>query len=73
MPSSLGFIDFCRLASVLSRYTYCSTEKDIGAKNEGIISKIGNHTLGFIKAVAHDITVESAKQAVYIMLHQPPQ
>ncbi len=43
-------------------------------KTKSIVSKIGNHTLGFIEGVARDIAVESAKQAVTIMMTQnPPQ
>lgn len=44
----------------------------IWEKTKSIVSKIGNHTLGFIEGVAHDIAVESAKQAVTIMMTQNP-
>lgn len=37
-------------------------------KTKSIVSKVGVHTLGFIESVAHDIAVESAKQAVTIMM-----
>lgn len=39
-------------------------------KTKSIVSKVGVHTLGFIEGVAHDIAVESAKQAVTISMSQ---
>lgn len=41
-------------------------ESTVWEKTKTIVSKISNQTLGFIEAVAHDIAVESAKQAVSI-------
>ena len=37
-------------------------------KTKRIVSKIGVHSLGFIEGVAHDVAVESAKQAVTISM-----
>lgn len=37
-------------------------------KTKSVISKVGVHTLGFIESVAHDVAVESAKQAVTIVM-----
>lgn len=39
-------------------------------KTKSVVSKIGVHTLGFIEGTAHDIAVESAKQAVTIIMAQ---
>ena len=39
-------------------------------KTKSVISKVGVHTLGFIESVAHDVAVESAKQAVTIVMTQ---
>lgn len=39
-------------------------------KTKNVVAKVGNHTLGFIEKVAHDIAVESAKQAVAVMMGQ---
>ena len=39
-------------------------------KTKSVVSKVGVHTLGFIEGVAHDIAVESAKQAVTITMTQ---
>lgn len=39
-------------------------------KTKSVISKVGVHTLGFIESVAHDVAVESAKQAVTIAMTQ---
>lgn len=41
-------------------------------KTKSIISKVGVHTLDFIEGVAHDVAVESAKQATAIMMTQKP-
>lgn len=37
-------------------------------KTKSIVSKVGVHTLNFIEGTAHDIAVESAKQAISIMM-----
>lgn len=39
-------------------------------KTKSVITKVGVHTLGFIEGVAHDVAVESAKQAVSITMMQ---
>lgn len=39
-------------------------------KTKSVVSKVGVHTLGFVESVAHDVAVESAKQAVTIMMTQ---
>lgn len=39
-------------------------------KTKSIISKVGVHTLNFIEDIAHDVAVESAKQAVTIAMTQ---
>lgn len=39
-------------------------------KTKSVVTKIGVHTLAFIEGVAHDIAVESAKQAVSITMMQ---
>ena len=53
---------------------YESIQPDtIWSKTKSIISKVGVHTLSFIEDVARDVAVESAKQAVTIMMTQQPQ
>lgn len=37
-------------------------------KTKSVVSKVGVHTLNFIEGTAHDIAVESAKQAITIMM-----
>lgn len=42
--------------------------ESIWNKTKSVISKVGVHTLGFVESVAHDVSVESAKQAVVIAM-----
>ena len=42
--------------------------ENIWDKTKSVVSKVGVHTLGFIESVAHDVAVESAKQAVVIAM-----
>lgn len=44
--------------------------ESIWSKTKSVVSKVGVHTLGFIEGTAHDIAVESAKQAVTIIMAQ---
>ena len=75
-PKIETYINDCLIIDVTMKgHQFAETIKEstVWEKTKTIVSKIGNHTLGFIEAVAHDIAVESAKQAVSIMLYQPPQ
>lgn len=38
-------------------------EPSIWEKTKSIVGKVGNHTLGFIENVAHDVAIEVAKEA----------
>ena len=38
----------------------------VWSRTKNTISKVGNHTLGFIETVAHDVAVESAKEFIKI-------
>ena len=42
-------------------------------KTKSVISKVGIHTLDFIENTAHDIAVESAKQAIVIAMTKNTQ
>lgn len=44
--------------------------ESIWDKTKSIANKVGNHTINFIETVAHDIAVESAKQAVSVIMNQ---
>lgn len=44
--------------------------QSIWNKTKGIISQVGVHSLDFVEGVAHDVAVESAKQAVTISMMQ---
>lgn len=47
-------------------HKFIESIKDEGVwnKTKNIVEKVGNHTLGFIESVAHDVAVESAKQFI---------
>ena len=47
--------------------------ESIWDKTKSVVSKVGVHTLGFIECTAHDIAVESAKQAVTIAMTKNTQ
>lgn len=64
---------FCEIENITyAGHQFLATVRPepIWNKTKSIISQIGVHTLGFIEGVAHDIAVESAKQAVTIMMTQ---
>lgn len=55
----------------LGQKFYLSIQPEpIWNKTKSVINKIGVHSLEFIESVAHDVAVESAKQAVSVMLSQ---
>ena len=47
--------------------------ESIWDKTKSVVSKVGVHTLWFIECTAHDIAVESAKQAVTIAMTKNTQ
>lgn len=62
---------FCEIENITySGHRFLATIKPepIWSKTKTIVSKIGVHTLDFIEGVAHDVAVESAKQAVTIAM-----
>ena len=72
-PKNETYINDCLIMDVTMKgHQFAETikEPNVWDKTKGIVSKIGNHTLGFIETVAHDIAVESAKQAITIMMTQ---
>lgn len=72
-PENKPYLERCSIEDITMRgYQFADTIKEptIWDRTKSIASKVGNHTLGFIEGVAHDIAVESAKQAVAIMMEQ---
>lgn len=72
-PENKPYLERCSIEDVtISGYQFINSVKEssIWEKTKSIANKLGNHTLGFIEGVAHDIAVESAKQAVTIMMTQ---
>lgn len=41
-------------------------------KVKSVIGRVGSHSLGFIESVAHDLIVETGKQAITILMNQQP-
>lgn len=72
-PPNKPYLERCTIEDITYRgHQFIETVKEptIWEKTKSIASKIGNHTIGFIEGTAHDIAVESAKQAVTIMMMQ---
>lgn len=75
-PKNKPYLERCSIEDITMRgYQFADTVKEptIWEKTKSIASRIGNHTLDFIEGVAREMAVESAKQAVTIMITQPPQ
>lgn len=72
-PSNKPYLERCSIEDITyrgHRFIESVREPPVWEKTKSIAGKIGNHTIGFIESVAHDIAVESAKQAVTIMIQQ---
>lgn len=66
-PINKSIIERCKICEVTytGHKSYSTIQPEpIWEKTKSIIGKIGNHTLNFIETVAHDVAIESAKQAV---------
>lgn len=72
-PENKPYLDSCSVEDVTIRgYEFAASieEPTIWEKTKIITNKVGNHTLRFIEQVAHDAAVESAKEAVKIIMTQ---
>ena len=70
-PVNKSTIERCKICEVTyAGHKFYSTiqPESIWEKTKSIINKVGNHTLNFIETIAHDIAIESAKQAVTITM-----
>ncbi len=68
---SLSGFAFVEIYNVTHRgHQLCESiqPETIWSKTKSVVSKVGVHTLGFIEGIAHDVAVESAKQAVTISM-----
>lgn len=52
------------------KFYECIKPEPIWNKTKNIVSKVGVHTLEFIERIAHDVIVESAKEATSIVLNK---
>ena len=70
-PENKPYLERCTIEDVSFKgYQFMESIKEpsIWEKTKSVVSKVGNHTLEFVEGVAHDIAIESAKQAVTIMM-----
>lgn len=70
-PQNKSVIERCTICEVTysgHKFYESIQPEPIWNKTKSVISKIGVHTLDFIEGVAHDIAIESAKQAVTISM-----
>lgn len=70
-PENKPYLDSCFIDDITMRgYQFAETvrESTVWEKTKSIASKVGNHTLGFIEGVAHDVAVEMGKQAIVIAM-----
>lgn len=68
-PKNQSIIDRCTICEVTyegHKFYETIQPESVWNKTKSIVGKIGNHTLGFIESVAHDVAVESAKELVKI-------
>lgn len=66
-PENKPYLDRCSIEDVTFRgYQFIESvrEPSVWKKTKVIASKVGNHTLGFIESVAHDVAVEASKTAI---------
>ncbi len=66
-PNDKPYLDICFIEDItMAGYNFYESirEPTIWEKTKFIISKVGNHTLGFIEGVAHDIAVETSKEVI---------
>ena len=70
-PSNKPYLERCSIEDVTfagHRFIETVKEPTIWEKTKSVAKKVGNHTIGFLEGTAHDIAVESAKQAVSIAI-----
>ena len=66
--NSLDNLDISNITYRGHKFIESIKDENVWNKTKNIIGKVGNHTLEFIESVAHDVAVESAKQAVVIAM-----
>lgn len=69
-PNNKPYLERCLIEDVTFRgYQFIESVKDpsIGG-TKTIAGKVGNHTINFIENVAHDVAVETAKEAIAITM-----
>lgn len=70
-PENKPYLNRCSIEGItFNGYQFFELvrEHSVWEKTKSIANKFGNHTLKFIEDIAHDIAVESAKQAVTMMM-----
>lgn len=70
-PNNKPYLNSCTIEDVtFAGYQFAESvrEPSIWEKTKTIVSKVGNHTLGFIEGVAHDVAVEAGKEAIKVTM-----
>lgn len=68
-PDNKPYLERCSIEDVTFRgYQFIESirEPSIWEKTKAVVGKVGNHTLGFIETVAHDVAVEAAKETIAV-------
>ena len=66
--NGFAFVDIYNVTHRGHQFNEIIQPPTIWNKTKSVVSKVGIHTLDFIENTAHDIDVESAKQAVVIAM-----
>ena len=71
--NGFAFVDIYNVTHRGHQFNEIIQPPTIWNKTKSVISKVGIHTLDFIENTAHDIAVESAKQAIVIAMTKNTQ
>jgi len=72
-PTNKPYLEKCTICDItVYGHNFLASIEDetIWNKTKKVVSKVGNHTLGFIEQTAQMVATESAKQAVTILMTQ---
>lgn len=70
-PNNKPYLERCSIEDVTFRgYQFIESvrEPTIWSRTKSIAAKVGNHTLGFIEGIAHDVAVEAGKEAIKVAM-----
>lgn len=73
-PMNKSYLEKCTVCDItVQGHNFLSSIQDdtLWNKTKNIVGKVGNHTLKFIEDTAQMVAIESAKQAVTVMMTTP--